>query len=507
MASTHPLWTSGRAFILAAFDLLHSQHVLPAPTFRRALRVGRDYAGPDLMALEEFKALESAMESAYGWRFDEPLKRPENAQFAHSYMFSFLEAAITLCAGVEDYSSRSPGIEAALAQLVNVLDTRESETVCCRVVSHLVTTDSAPIESGNLTVVPEPAGFRSLEQLILNEIPTAGGQFDGIPLTWDPPHAVIIARDSTVDVDPVRVGMGLSAQIDDFLLQVRLLSSGTVRSLYEIRGAATLICAGRPQLVVISDELMPTMVSRVVEISDAHVKSAAALGALLARAPVPRDDLVFSSFDLALHKFSESYRNRDGLETLVDLAVALEASLADADGSGESVTLRLCTRAAALLATADDSGSAIFADIYALYGLRSRLIHGGTLKQKRLYDVIKAISTVPDGDPPGIAIARAVDRMRDLVRRAIIARAALAAGEQPLWPFKAPSSFKLDTELADDGARASWRNNWREHLSGIGAANAADLPGAPADFFTQGQARRTARSAAQSAAAELEQAE
>jgi hypothetical protein len=85
-------------------------------------------------------------------------------------------------------------------------------------------------------------------------------------------------------------------------------------------------------------------------------------------------------------------------------------------------TISLRTRVAALLATDDDAGKALFDDVGQLYGLRSRIVHGGQIKQKDLRKVIARISTVPEdaAEHFGIALGYAVDRMRDLVRRAIL---------------------------------------------------------------------------------------
>jgi len=55
-------------------------------------------------------------------------------------------------------------------------------------------------------------------------------------------------------------------------------------------------------------------------------------------------------------------------EQLVDLATALEGALAGSDTS--DLTLRLRTRAAALLSTPNDPAAAIFKDTRALYGIR-----------------------------------------------------------------------------------------------------------------------------------------
>ncbi|MEV7595663.1 hypothetical protein AB0O42_35930, partial [Streptomyces sp. NPDC089922] len=85
------------AFIGRAFLILQEQHVLPVSRFQPFVQVGHHYQGSDLMNQPEFRELESALEDAYPERFSEPLTRA-NPEFANSYIFSFLEAAIAQCA-------------------------------------------------------------------------------------------------------------------------------------------------------------------------------------------------------------------------------------------------------------------------------------------------------------------------------------------------------------------------------------------------------------------------
>lgn len=67
---------------------------------------------------------------------------------------------------------------------------------------------------------------------------------------------------------------------------------------------------------------------------------------------------------------------------LVDLATALEAALLGAERETEGLTLRLRSRTSALLATDDDPARGLFDDVGLLYGLRSKLVHGGQIKRK-----------------------------------------------------------------------------------------------------------------------------
>jgi hypothetical protein len=95
--------------------------------------------------------------------------------------------------------------------------------------------------------------------------------------------------------------------------------------------------------------------------------------------------------------------------------------------------------------------SSLFNDVGQLYGLRSKLVHGGQIRQKDLRKIIARIMTVPTDAGEyrfGVALGYAVDRMRGLVRRAILARLCLAAEPDPLWPFEGDTA--VDAILDDD---------------------------------------------------------
>jgi hypothetical protein len=189
-----------------------------------------------------------------------------------------------------------------------------------------------------------------------------------------------------------------------------------------------------------------------------------------------------TSFGIALQKFQLSYHAHAWYEQLVDLATALEAALSGKDTT--DVLLRLRNRAAALLATDRDPAHAVFADVGTLYSLRSSLVHGGELSEKQLRKLITRVSTVPRNAPLGTATGYAVDRMRDLVRRSVLARICLAAdGDDSLWPLAEDPG--VDAALADDDTRALWRRRWRARLASFDALFAADRPRQAADAISQ----------------------
>lgn len=80
---------------------------------------------------------------------------------------------------------------------------------------------------------------------------------------------------------------------------------------------------------------------------------------------------------MALLKYGGTFSAKGWDENVVDLTTALEASLSGTDRT--DIGLRVCTRAAALLATENDNPSVIFGDLKILYDLRSNLVHGAEI--------------------------------------------------------------------------------------------------------------------------------
>ena len=122
----------------------------------------------------------------------------------------------------------------------------------------------------------------------------------------------------------------------------------------------------------------------------------------------------------------------------------------------------------------------IFADIGNFYKLRSALVHGGKLKKSRFEKLISGLSTYQETDGGRTSMARAVDRMRDLVRRSLLARLALAEGTNAIWPLD--GNTDVDLMLAEPSTRALWRNAWRESLELVGAGKSV-AEASPAESY------------------------
>ncbi len=489
---------TARAFIAGAFDALREEFVLPTPVFHPYVQVGRDYFGDTIRRVPAYHELEQQLDALYPHRFAGHLKR--DSEFASTYVFNFLEAAIAACGRrgyldeQDSFDANSDAVSECIEELIAVLDSSTYEVVCCRFVSHLTTEDDTEITLGGITVVPEPEGFGGLTKRIAREIAGAWSAFNRQdPRPFDKLHALLIIRERTGDPEPYEVAQRLSNKLERFLLLARLFSAGTVYSMFEVKGMTTMV--GRMKPYMTHFRASRTLVRRAVWLAEQHALAFEAIGELVDQADVRREGMAATSFDVALSKFNASHHQENPYETLVDLATALEAILAGGETETDGLTLRLRNRTAALLATDRDAGRAIFLDVGLLYGLRSKLVHGGQIKQSDLRRDLGKISTMPEGEADsrfGIAIGYAVDRMRDLVRRAILARLCLAAEPDPLWPFS--GSIGVDALLSDDEIRSHWRERWHEKLAALGIEAAANPPVAAVNFLTpheqEDQARR-----------------
>ena len=460
-----------RSFIGAAFPALDRFHVIPTPPYHPFVQVGRDFYGEDVRGaeLEEFVAV---LELTYPERFADPMKK-QHPEFPEIYAFRFLEGAIRRCSAEDEYEPDGRAVQDSIDELIWILETSVYVTTCCRATSHLTVVDAKPMIIGELTIYPESTKLDLLDQT-RHFIPATDSAFNRErPFFYDPPHSLIVTTSTTSEPDPYRAAAELAARIDRFILITRLLYAGTHESAWQVAGESTLISRFYPLFRTFKKSSVPNLLmQRVLELAPEKVSAIDAVSSLVDAAIVKRDKMVATSFDVALFNYTRSHEQDDNYDRVIDLATALEAVLTGSDDDTEGVGLRLRTRAAALLWTDDDSGRAIFDDVKHLYNLRSRLVHGAKITEKELLKWLKAVSTVPNDAPYGVAFAFAVDRLRDLVRRSFLARLCLSFGENPLWQFE--TSAPVDAALSDEIERAVWRQSWRDVLASLGAAEAAN---------------------------------
>ena len=267
------LRSTARAFIAAAFDALRNEFVLPTPVFHPYVQVGRDYFGDTIHPLAAYDELEQQLQALYPQRFVEPALH--DREFAGTYIFNFLEAAIASCGRLGYYDSEdhfdadNDAVTESIEELVSVLDDPTYEVVCCRFVSHLTTDGGTEITLGEVTVVPEPNGFGGLNERIAREIAGGWSAFNREdPRPFDKPHALLISRERTDDPQPYDVAQRLSDKLERFLLLSRLFSAGTGYSMFEVKGMTTRVSRMKPYMTKFRGSR--TLVRRTVRLTEQH---------------------------------------------------------------------------------------------------------------------------------------------------------------------------------------------------------------------------------------------
>lgn len=458
-----------RAFIDDAVQVLTEERVLPTSIYRRFITVGKDYQGGSLMYLDTFKAFEQILQQSYPVKFADPLTSSD-PQVPITYIFSLLEALIARSGSEGTFSSDSEGFEESFIEMITLLDSNKYEITCCREVSHLETVDNLAVDFGDISVIPR---VESQNLTIDKFIPGARRAFNGVePRIYNPPLAFINIRISAESQNPYLLVDSLSAKIDKFILILRLLYSTTAESHWQVTGTSTLVSPMSPVYEQYRKGwLGPALIRRSIQLSAEHKQAIENIQDMLSRSQVTRKGLVINSFDLALERFERTFAHGNPFDKIVDLCTALEAILVGDGDENSGISLRLKTRASALLSTEHDPASRIFDDMTTFYNLRSKIVHGGHINATRLINEIRKISAVPEQGMFGTATSLAVDRLQDLVRRAILARVCLASEPEPLWPFNAQKP--IDSLLSDSDTQSQWRNHWHQKMSGIGAYESA----------------------------------
>ncbi len=451
--------------------------MLPVPWFAPHIRVGRDYYAENLAGVDSLRRFEEAMIAAFPEHFAKP-PPPEYQHFPHFYTYSFLEEVVRRNAALYQYGTSPNGVDEGVVsecveELLAALSSPQFDWAACRVVSHLTTTTGGPVKIGDILVHPTPAehhGYQEVLRIIADVIPGSGGAASSDDLYYQKPGSVVQVCTKVKAWSYTSPATDkLTGRIQEFVNGVRLLTGATVASDIQIQGSTSRIGRIAPHMFDLrSPGSMNTLTHRVARLDQCHAEPFSRFLDLLNKATASQQNKLISSLNMALAMFDRSHQLVPWFDRLVDLSTALEAALIGDGDDNAGLRLRLRHRAATLLACDTDSPSDLFKDVGELYDLRSTLVHGGDITTKALAKKIKRISAISAGPLLGRATEQAVDRLRDIVRRAILARISLSHGPDPLWT----SDRSVDAVFADDRGRAEWRSAWQEHMVEIGVPEA-----------------------------------
>ena len=474
LTRSHVLREVAHEFLGSAFAGLREAGVIPTSRYELDwyLQVGRDYDGGDVSG-PETDALGATLEKLYPDRFARPRER-KDPEFPNAYIYDLLQGAVARCSRFDEYVPDGAEAVASVDELISALESDRRIVYACRAMSNLTTVNEEPVEIGEVTVHPEVERFGGLVRFAVSLVPAGPGAFNREdPRPYDPPHALLVASDEvergTSSWSSVSAAFG---KIEHFLFVARLLKTGTQQSMWELGGGSTLVSGVSPRFRVFDGAGSPKItMTRTMAVRPEDAPGFAALGCLLADAVVEREGMVSTSFDLAADLFHRSFEPGTWAERITDLATALEAVLIGGDADHLHINQKLQDRSSKLLATKDDSAATIKKDVKTLYGLRSSLVHGSNISEADLRRILETVSTVPVGEMFGVILDFAVDRLRDIVRRAFLARLCLSRPPTPLWPLT--GGVDVSASLSDAAIARHWRERWQGLLESVGAGKAA----------------------------------
>ena len=477
---------TARALVRAGFGRLRGERLIPRPRHAHWIRVGHDYEGDLLLGAPEFAAFEAALAAAYPLRFaaSAPIGKRD---FAQRFAFPLLEGAVALIAQFEEeYDASGREVSTCIDEMLLLLEADSEEAVAARVVANVVLPNRTTVRVGDVEFLSAgPWGVRGAAAAANRILPGAGREMDEA-LRPSFPFALNVsllvsrrasAKDSELEAFTPRYYMAerwASAQLQASLLTLRMATGCTARNIVEVTAPPGWVRLSGLRVRRFDIPSFP-FVERVAKIGPDLATPLVELNKRLVAWSSEEGRGRSLSLGIAIERFNRSFEEVPWFDQLVDLGVGLEAALLDGSEK-EEISLRLRSRAASLLATPGDSAQVIYQDVKVLYGLRSAIVHGSSLTSADIHKEFAKVSVTARDPAPGVQAELCLDRMRDILRRAILARGLLA--DLGLWPLKG-DRVDVDGRWLDDAERDRWRRSWAEALEAIGLPDAAHEAVAP----------------------------
>ncbi len=432
------------------------------------MSVGTDYFGPDLETSERFE-LERALETAFHERLRNGSETgreldwsDRSFEFTGGYVFQLLERA----AAYSTDSSVEESWDRAIDELLGFVSTTPNTTSCHRIVSHLEI--DAPVALGDGEVE-----LRRLEDLGWIDLHAVTGlpglETESVFLFQRVPHAVLTARGayhpSPEWSDQLRAPSG---SIDRVLLGLRLFRRTSARNIAEWSGFSEPGSFTRPlssswpydtiSAAALADAEDTAALSPEDEERFDRFNSMVSDAIDAAQSVVEDRKLGSSGWFTALASFQDSFGFDPWPAQVPRLVRSLEGALLP-EPSAEAVKSRLRLRLCLLLQVDEASSNRLFDSVGHLYDLRSEVEHAADAKAAKQLRRLKKVSGSED-TPDGVSQQRAVEELRDLARRAIVARVILAGEPQPIWSIQ--DDEPIDRRLLEDGFRQRCREKLAE---------------------------------------------
>jgi hypothetical protein len=454
-----------------SFDILSEERVIPRARYRPWIRMAHDYYGHAVEGSEGAlsRALANALPERFEWR------QRRGVDLPWYYPSAVLEAAVAAATlADEPYDIASPSVQAVIDGLIDTIQRTPRSTVL-RVVSD-VEVEHEPVPEGyqdRLGETLEIAGVRVVrvenrpEPFIERELPSAGYEVDRFDVVVHPGPASLIVATVEASADYEARVAEARVRLDRLVAAIRLASAATVRAVIDIAGIPGPLPTVGPAITPLPNWEF-RFAHRPVTLGAGDVGGYEALIGLIADwGDAPESVPVRVALGRLARTLDE--RSPTVVDQIIDLSIGLEAALAGTDRT--EIGLRLRSRAAELLAGPNDPADAIYRDVKVLYDLRSTFVHGGTLPAKTVDKGIRRVSGATATDWRAEQYLLAIDRWRDILRRAILARIALTTAATP-WIGGATSRLDVDELLLRDAAREAWREHVQEFWASHGLADA-----------------------------------
>ncbi|MDO8614908.1 MAG: HEPN domain-containing protein [Dehalococcoidia bacterium] len=475
---------AARDALNTSFARLTEERVLPRSRYRPWIWMARDYFGHAVEG--SGGALAEALEAALPGRFE--TQSAHSIDYPWNYASALLEAAVAAAtlAG-EPYEVASPSVQTTIDELIEKVQAIPRSTVL-RLVAD-VDVEHSPVSKGYhdpLGETIEVAGVRVIrvenepEQFIERELPSAGYEVERSRVVVYPGPVSLLAATVELMADYETRVNEARRLVDHLIAAIRLATGSTARAVIDIEGDPDRVQRIRPSITPLPSSWF-RFVYRPVTLAKTDVPGLLHLVSLIGSWGEQGD---WMPVRIAMGRLNRSLDGQTPgiVDQVIDLAIGMEAALAGTDRT--DIGLRLRTRAADILATDADPPEAIYRDVKTLYDLRSTFVHGGSLAAKKADKAIKSVTGTAETSSPAEQYLLALDRWRDVLRRAILARIALTTAAVP-WT-EGESRLDVDAFLL----RENNRDAWREHIRAFWAARS--LPDAqnraPAASLTFGAA-------------------
>jgi len=398
-----------RDFIFAGFEMLRGQEALPRPRVRY-LEMGRHYSGLDLMNLPQFTTLAEriATDSRISRIHRQTPRQPSD--FFRPYLETLFERVLndTVDGEIDEaifskwFSRFKSELLSPTATFVHIWALEGLEM------------DVLEVRIDDDTVIHRFA-LHELDTLLEMNVGVQGWTWDK-QLSWDGACGLIVTHKvSKVDRPSLRGSPGYPIEkLLRTLEAMHLHKEGNVSAPKWVHFHQADLPLTRP--LIIEREHARGWPGPPYHLVESDVGSIRQLSEDInwISKDAPQDDSTGRKLRLALSFFESSYTMKRGIESLVDLCIALEALFLK---DKAELSYRLAHRVAAFLSTDDKGSRELFKRVRALYELRSAYVHGAPLPAKEERKLLAKIGdggsgTLDTWNMPILAI-------RDCVRRSL----------------------------------------------------------------------------------------